>query len=694
MNWDGQALFDLLPEVHRTRDAELDHPLRQFLTVLGEQARILEEDAAFLYDNAFVETAADWVLPYIGDLIGYRTIHGIPAAIGRRAEIANTIAYRRRKGTVVMLEQLARDVTGWPAHAKEFFQILLTNQNLNHVRPLNGASPDLRHWEPLERLESAFDSLSHTIDVGRIAIGEGRHNIRNIGLFLWRLRAYPLQRVAAGRHPADPRRFFFNPLAADAPLFNAPVAEPDIVALAGPLNVPEPIGRRRFAQFTADYYPRALSIEADGVALDLADVRGCHLGDAGAGAWAHAPDDVVAIDPVLGRISFPPNRPAPDVVIVSWNHGFSADVGGGPYERAASFAEELAPVRPVSGGTVLQPELDQVQGGGAVEIADSLAYAGSVSVAADADVRVELRAANQQRPLIDLPGELVITGAAGAEVTLNGLLIAGGRIRVPAANNALRRLRIRHSTLVPGHGLGLDGLPTNPGAPSLLIEAENVLVEIEQSILGPIHADRSTQLHIIDSIVDATDSMLPAIAGADGADVGPTLHMIDTTVFGKIHVATMALVSNSILAAALAPADTWTAPVRAERRQIGCVRFSYVPPGSAVPRRHRCQPSHAVAAALRTAREANPMLSAAEADAIVDAVRDRLRPSWTDLRYGRPGYAQLLRAAPVEIRTGADDESEMGVFHKLYQPQREANLRIRMEEYLVAGLEAGAIFAT
>ena len=88
------------------------------------------------------------------------------------------------------------------------------------------------------------------------------------------------------------------------------------------------------------------------------------------------------------------------------------------------------------------------------------------------------------------------------------------------------------------------------------------------------------------------------------------------------------------------------------------------------------------------------MLLPAEVDAISEAVRARVRPSWTDLRYGRPGYAQLLRSTPSEIRTGADDESEMGVFHKLYQPQRETNLRIRLEEYLAVGLEAGAIFET
>ena len=36
----------------------------------------------------------------------------------------------------------------------------------------------------------------------------------------------------------------------------------------------------------------------------------------------------------------------------------------------------------------------------------------------------------------------------------------------------------------------------------------------------------------------------------------------------------------------------------------------------------------------------------------------------------------------------------MGVFHFLMQPQRETNLRVRLDEYLPFGLQAGLIFVT
>ncbi len=71
-----------------------------------------------------------------------------------------------------------------------------------------------------------------------------------------------------------------------------------------------------------------------------------------------------------------------------------------------------------------------------------------------------------------------------------------------------------------------------------------------------------------------------------------------------------------------------------------------------------------------------------------------MRPRFVSLRYGDPAYCQLSRWCAGEIRRGADDESEMGVFHDLYVPQREANLRARLDEYLRFGLEAGVLYAT
>ena len=70
-----------------------------------------------------------------------------------------------------------------------------------------------------------------------------------------------------------------------------------------------------------------------------------------------------------------------------------------------------------------------------------------------------------------------------------------------------------------------------------------------------------------------------------------------STIVGKVRTVDLELVSNSIFFAALATGDTWTVPVRSEKKQSGCVRFSYVPPGSLTPRRYRCQPDLEIASA-------------------------------------------------------------------------------------------------
>ena len=111
MSLTADQLYALLPVVYRTRDAENGGPLRALFGVLAAQSDLVEQNLQQLYDDQFIETCALWVVPYIGDLIGFTPLRplgpGQPSAT--RAEVADTIGYRRRKGTLAMLEQLASD---------------------------------------------------------------------------------------------------------------------------------------------------------------------------------------------------------------------------------------------------------------------------------------------------------------------------------------------------------------------------------------------------------------------------------------------------------------------------------------------------------------------------------------------------------------------------------------------------------
>jgi hypothetical protein len=83
MNADPDRLYELLPVAYRLRDADQGYPLRGLLGVITEQVNLVEADIAQLYENWFIETCQDWVVPYIGDLIGYTPVHeaGEPADV-------------------------------------------------------------------------------------------------------------------------------------------------------------------------------------------------------------------------------------------------------------------------------------------------------------------------------------------------------------------------------------------------------------------------------------------------------------------------------------------------------------------------------------------------------------------------------------------------------------------------------------
>lgn len=637
MSFDAQKIYELLPAVYRIRDAQKGEPLKAVLAVMADQFDVLQEDLAQLYDDQFIETSAEWVVPYIGDLIGYRALHNVvPKIVSQRAEVAHTIGFRRRKGTAAMLEQLARDVTGWNARAVEFFgQLGWTQWTPNHIRPDCFYAPDLRQWEPLEKINGTFDTVKHTVDVRRATTG-GKYNIPNIGIFLWRLGAYSLTESPAFQ--LDAKRFQFHPLGFGTQLFTKPKAEAEVTHLAEPINVPDPISRRMFDSYLANYYGADKSLFVKGV-VDPAKIIACDLTN-----WFYqAPPGNIAIDPVLGRIAFGDAQTQPP--LVTFHHGFSDDVGGGEYDRSATFDALLTPIGKVPAPhATIQDALNIVASGGVVEISDSGRYNETLAINVNAGQRIELRAANNHRPTVVLGGDIVINGAAGSEVTLNGLLISGGAIRV---TGALQTLRLRHCTLVP------------TANPSLIVDLADLSVEIDHCILGGVRVHERSNVSITDSFVDATDETAVAFAAANGTDAGGTLQIADSTVIGTVHAFELELASNSI----------FMSDVRSVKKQAGCVRFCYLPLASIVPRRYRCQPEdddHAL----------------------------RVRPQFTSLRYGDPGYGQLALRTATEIREGADDEAEMGAFHELFEPQRETNLRIRLEEYLRFGLEAGIFYVT
>src|ERR1700680_3147055 len=109
-------LYRLLPAVYRLRDSDQGEPLRALLSLIEREHDAVELDILSLYENWFIETCQEWVVPYIGDLLAVRPLNpASPGTFSERGYVAHTLDYRRRQGTASMIEQLARDVTGWAA---------------------------------------------------------------------------------------------------------------------------------------------------------------------------------------------------------------------------------------------------------------------------------------------------------------------------------------------------------------------------------------------------------------------------------------------------------------------------------------------------------------------------------------------------------------------------------------------------
>ena len=122
MSFDLEKLYALLPAIYRTRDLELaaamglrlddqeetelqnllalasqvskaqaarrqellekqrraSGPLKALLSVIAEQIAVLEEDLDQLYDDLFIETCAEWVVPYDPNAINTAYARGKP----------------------------------------------------------------------------------------------------------------------------------------------------------------------------------------------------------------------------------------------------------------------------------------------------------------------------------------------------------------------------------------------------------------------------------------------------------------------------------------------------------------------------------------------------------------------------------------------------------------------------------------
>jgi hypothetical protein len=616
-------------------------PLQGLLRLLSEQLALFDESLDQLYDDLFVETCAPWVLPYIAELVGASTREN--GLISRR-EAANSIRLRRRKGTASALQDLAEALAPTEASVivTEYFRHLAMTQYSNHLR-LDRTNVDVRS---LARGDSSPDRLNRTVDVRGVGRG-GRYNVRNIVAHVWldgerRFTDCPAFRL-------DPRRLTFDPLGHDTQLIR-------VLSSDGlPGSLPNtPISRKDLSKSSGQIYGpgRSFSIEIDGRVVGADELESCDLSDRGAiGAaltWSHMDRAKIAVDPELGRILLPADDQS--TVRVTYRKAALGHIGGGEFDRSLWMTERSSPVvRVPTDAPTVEQALVLLDGVGCVEVVDNGRYELPVTIRAQENARLQIRAALYVRPVLEAPANGVkVVGSVGAEIEIDGFLVSGS-IVVPAqvaGGTELQLLRLTQCSF-----------EAKTGVPSVRIELSGATLEISRCILGAVALDRGVAASIVDSIIDARSEELAAVVALASDGPGAELSVVRSTIFGTVSAWRMEATDTVFCAL-----RSGGPPISIVRKQSGNVSHCVLPEGSNTPRRVKC----------------------VEASSLT-----RTWPMFCSLDQHLPGYMVLHPGAPDAICLGASNGGEMGAFNDVSARLVERRLLRDLVDFVPAEMNLG-----
>jgi hypothetical protein len=750
-----ERLYNLLPDLYRQRDPAAGQALRALMSVLESEFRALEADLTASYNNWFIQTCDNWVIPYLADLVGVRDLSQEKHVFAtQRRQVANTIGYRRRQGTMATLEHVLRDATGWLVYLVEFYSHLALTQHLARVRCDRGCTVDVRRAAALTALGGPFDELAHSADVRSVhpeppdgskleTLRPGKYSPGSVGLFFWRLRSY---RLANSRpHTVQPALYTFHPLGADMPLFNYPQFVSEIDQRMTAFHLPLAISREEFAADLAEYEAqfgskpeaerpsnsryygpeRGLNVFSQawsdaGTKLEPVSIPPLAVLSADLSQWDEAlvsrlseryPTKQVAIDVQLGRlVLLTPREPgtSPPVthenIMVTYCYGFSTAMGGGPYHRQLprpDFSEPLFHVD-VAQGTV------GINGPTQEEISQGTNGANRPACVPTLQAALEHWAAyvrEQETPL----GVIRILDNGVYDETLEIGLPRGAHLSIMADNGVRPTIGKGEKLIVvcpdkvtqrfegtqAERQLHLNGLLLHGG---LQIGSEEdkeadggLIVTLKHCSLVTTEDHRPKPAGIKVALSEKAVKGLEI--DIERSILGPLYLPANTESLRLRH----SIVDNGT-GFAIAGDDTGAQPGPALNLEQ-CTVFGRVHAQKVTA----CDVIFS--GPLRTAPppETRDQIQHSYVPAGSTTLEGRPHPSistgvtpprFTSTRYGDPAYAQLSLDCPPPIRGGAADGSEMGAFHDLYQRQAEANMRTVLDEYLPLGLRAGIFFVT
>ena len=547
----AEKIWRLLPAIYRTRDVGSAPggagPLREMVERIAVQVAVVRRSIDRLWDDAFIETCDDWVIPYIGELLATRLLAFMDAR-AQRLDVAKTIYYRRRAGTVGLLEELASDVAGRDARVVEFFRRLArTRHQLDpeiglvgrpvdpdrlplpiaeglvgrHSLTAAGGYADLRNCYAASRASTAFDEFASTADLRKGSQSSGWYNISHLGVFVWWLRGFEiLASTPCEAAPPQQGRFTFDPTGRSIPLFasdrRSTRAFGERWVPPNEWELPVAIDRVLWQTVPDLLYPEAFSV-----------------GLVAGGAVANVPRTDLYLDPERGCFKFVASRPEATFA-VSYHFGFTAEIGAGGFDPSVLSALDVEPPpgARLTSGAGLDAAIAAISGSTTVEFGDSSTFPGPAqSLQVPAGATVVLRALSQRRPLLRWPGAVpaswIIEGEGDAVLVLEGLWLQGAEL---VLTGSFASVQLRMVTLDPGTsddpGQGryfqraIDDTPLRPVR--VFVEGSVGRLVLERCVTGPVRARRGgsvERLEASDSIVQS----LPTHGAGDGPVLDPAL---------------------------------------------------------------------------------------------------------------------------------------------------------------------------
>jgi hypothetical protein len=695
--WYADRIWLRMPAIYRAMDVgptpTAAGPLRELVNRIGAQAAVVRRSMDRLAENQSIETCDDWVIPYIGDLLATRIISYLDAR-AQRIDVAKTIYYRRRAGTVGLLEELANDIAGRNARVVEFFRRMartrhqfdpplsdslasdpISDRALSVAQDLRGTYTDtpaggfadLRNVYGASNTGSAFDEYAYTADLRAGSHSTGWYNISHLGIFLWWL--YPLN--IAGATPvsngAASPCFTFDPTGRNIQLF---AASPRTTSAnnkswgedwisPSEYELPVPIRESLWIEEPVHLYPASFSV-----------------GLAAAGTSAPVDPGTVTIYPETGRFSFK-NLPGGNITS-TFDYGFSSRIGAcglvaanlaALNKPATTNLIKAADPTPVS---TLQTALSAITADVSIQIDNSITFTNLAStIALHAASIVILRAITGERPVFRWDGkagtQFTIQGSSDPTApttlfVLQGLYIQGADI---VLTGNFETVDLRMMTLDPGtsgvapnfFATAIDGVPLRPT--TLYIEGSVANLKIESSITGPIRTRNGgavETLTVSDSIIQSIPTHTPvATSPADLAlDFSEgSVSLSRTTVMGPMVV--HKLCASECILDDIATVDN---------AQQGCVRFTSYAMGSTLHQPYRCVVTSPVPSIFET--------------------RIYGRPEFARLREDADN-AILIPSPESSILEGAQNTSEMGAFSLERVSLLKRGLALKYEEFMPIG---------